>query len=230
MTPFGAAVSTELGAADGFGVRLNAGFFAMPDGGLEFHGGELGAGQLVFTSAGDDVTVTLAGGAFLFRGEDGAQNLRRGNGARDYSIVVGNAQAKLVHAGRPLRFGFDWMWNVEDYAAADPDPFTAANRDETYGVVASVNYGRLRERHDWLCGYDYARIEALAVNASYAQDDWVRWGSATQTDASDLTGHEVRLGYVPWRNTNLLARLYLVDAVTSEQDGKRLRLDFNWRF
>jgi hypothetical protein len=84
--------------------------------------------------------------------------------------------------------------------------------------------------HDWLLGYYYAHIEILSVNASYAQDDWIRFGSGTQTDASDFEGHEIRLGYALSANINLLARLYLVDAITTRQDGKRFRVDLNWRF
>jgi hypothetical protein len=29
---------------------------------------------------------------------------------------------------------------------------------------------------------------------------------------------------------NLLARLYVIEAITSVQDGNRFRLDFNWKY
>jgi hypothetical protein len=32
------------------------------------------------------------------------------------------------------------------------------------------------------------------------------------------------------KKINILARLYLVDAITSIQDGKRFRIDFNYAF
>ena len=37
-----------------------------------------------------------------------------------------------------------------------------------------------------LLGYYYAHMEALAVSSSYAQDDWVRWGTANQTRATNM--------------------------------------------
>jgi hypothetical protein len=117
-----------------------------------------------------------------------------------------------------------------DYDAADVAPFPATDTDETLGYVLSVQVGQLKKRNDWLFGYYYAHIETFAVNASYAQDDWIRFGSATQTDSSDFEGHEIRLGYALSANINLLARLYLVEAITTPQDGNRFRVDLNWRF
>jgi hypothetical protein len=68
------------------------------------------------------------------------------------------------------------------------------------------------------------------VNAAYAQDDWARFGSATQSDLTDIEGHELRATYVITKDINLQARLFLVDAITSVQDGKRFRVDLNWKF
>lgn len=87
-----------------------------------------------------------------------------------------------------------------------------------------------KNKGDWLLGYWYADIEQFAVNSSFAQDDWVRWGSATQTRASDMKGHELRAAYGLGGGMNLVARLYLVEAVTSVEDGNRFRLDFNYKF
>ena len=54
-----------------------------------------------------------------------------------------------------------------------------------------------------------------------AQDDWVRWGSATQTDGSDAAGHEFRASYMVTPRLNLVARLFVVEAITSVQDDFR---------
>lgn len=166
----------------------------------------------------------------MLGGEQGARHLRNGNGARDYTLWVGNLQAKRQAWDIPVTLGLDVMHNSEDYARSDPDPFTAANREETEGFVISMLLGQLMNKGDWLGGYSYADIGTFAVNASFAQDDWMRWGSATQTDASDFTGHELRIGYVPAKNWNIVAILYVVEAKTSVQDGNRFRLDFNWQF
>ena len=68
------------------------------------------------------------------------------------------------------------------------------------------------------------------MNASFAQDDWVRWGSSTQTDSSDLKGHEFRYAQQLTRSLQVMVRLYLVKAITSVQDGNRVRVDLNYRF
>jgi hypothetical protein len=227
-TPAGLAVRYERGLGDGT-VTANAGYFALPDG-MELFNGYLGAGQLVYSTELRGVKLTAAGGGFFFDGRQRAEILRNGNGARDYTIWIGTLQAKTDVFGIPVTLGIDGMHNSEDYSAADPDPFTAANHDETDGYVASITFGKLKERGDWLLAYYYAYIETLAVNASYAQDDWMRWGSATQTDGSDFDGHEFRAAVALGKNTNLLARLYVVEALTSVQDGKRFRLDFNFKF
>ena len=67
------------------------------------------------------------------------------------------------------------------------------------------------------------------MNASYAQDDWARFGSGPQGAVTDFEGHEIRLGYALSNRISLLARLYLVEAITTSQDGNRFRMDLNWR-
>ena len=106
----------------------------------------------------------------------------------------------------------------------------AADGDETLGWVVSARWGRLRDPGDWRFDYYLAHIEAFAVNAAFAQDDWVRWGNGPQTEGTNARGHEVRVSYEPAPRMNIVARLYLVEAITSSQDGKRFRLDFNWSF
>ncbi len=88
-------------------------------------------------------------------------------------------------------------------------------------------FGDLRLRYDWPFGYYYAHIGTLAVNASYSQDDWARFGRGPQ---SDVKGHEIRATDVIAKNLNLAARQFLVDALTTIQDGKRLHVDLNWKF
>jgi hypothetical protein len=117
-----------------------------------------------------------------------------------------------------------------NYDASDVAPFPAADTDQTLGYVFSVQVGQLKKRHDWLVGYNNSHIETFSVNASYAQDHRHRFGSSTQTDSIDFEGHEVRIGYADSAKINLLARLYLVEAIATRQDGNRFRLDLNWRF
>ena len=228
VTPAGIAAGYNLSKEYGK-FSFNGGVFKLPDGAVDFNG-SLAAGQIVYSSAFKNVVLTLAGGVFAIDGETGSENLLNGNGARDYTLWVGNAQLKFIEAPLPVTLGLDIMHNSEDYSLADPDPFTVKNRNQKDGYVLSLLAGKSKEPGDWLAGYYYAHVETLAVNASYAQDDWMRWGTANQTDASNFKGHEFRMGVTLTKRLNILARLYLVDAITSVQDGKRFRIDLNYEF
>jgi len=233
VTPAGVALGVSTAVGERGKLGWNGGYFSLPAG-MRAFAGRLALGQLVWSHEGAGGTgATLAAGVLAFDGDPGdpdAALLRQGNGGRDYTIWVGNAQLRRQVGGRPLSVGVDYMTNTESYSALDPDPFTAANRDETEGYDVYATWGGTAERGAWLFGLWYAHIESLAVNASYAQDDWVRWGSASQTDASDFEGFELRAAVGLGGKQNVVARLYLVDAITSVQDGKRLRVDYNLSF
>jgi hypothetical protein len=220
---------TDVGAGE---LSVAGGYYSTPVG-MTLFAGNLAAGQIAFQPQVGDVQLAFAGGAYVFDADpddaDGSL-LLQGNGARDYEILAASVQARWDAGDRPLVLGADLMTNEEDYDPADPDPFTAANFDQTDGYVLLATWGGLSEAKDWLIGYHYASIETFAVNNSYAQDDWVRWGNATQTRASDMEGHELRFGWAFNAKMNLLARLYLADAITSVEDGSRFRIDFNYRF
>ena len=228
VTPLGLAVGHNLVAGAGK-LQLIGATFTLPDGGVSFNG-RLTAVQAVYSRRWGRFDATAALGLFLFAGEEGSQQLRRGNGQRDYEIWIVNLQAKTILGERPLTVGLDLLHNAESYRPSVADPLATALGDQTDGIVASLQWGETKSKGDWLFAYYFARIEALAVNASYAQDDWVRWGSATQTDSSDLRGHELRCAYRVSARAKLVARFYQVEALTSVQDGSRVRLDLNFGF
>lgn len=229
VTPTGVAGSYDYKLGQGL-FTATAGGFLLPDGGYDLNGQML-AGQLKYALPIQRSQLTLAGGFYFMNGEEGANNLRTRNGARDYLIGQASAQWSIpVFRNIPLTLGADVLNNFEDYSAAEVAPFPASEEDETFGYVLSAYLGQLKKANDWLVGYSWAHIETFSVNASYAQDDWIRFGSGAQTDASNFEGHEIRLGYAISSNINLLARLYLVEAITTVQDGNRFRLDLNWRF
>jgi len=58
----------------------------------------------------------------------------------------------------------------------------------------------------------------------------VRWGTSTQTRGSNFKGHEFRFAYGLSSKSDLTTRLYIADAITTVEDGKRFRMDFNKRF
>lgn len=228
VTPTGLAASYAEKIGDGTLTGTVGGFF-LPDGGYDLNG-QMVAGQLRYGLPIGPGQVTTAGGLFFMNGDDGANNLLDRNGDRDYLIGVLNAQWSQPVNEYPLTFGADLFHNFENYSAAEAAPFPAADSDEDLGYVLSVTYGQLKEKNDWMVGYYWSHIETFSVNASYAQDDWHRFGTPTQTRASDFEGHEFRVAYALSKNINLVARLYLVEAITTGQDGNRFRLDLNWKF
>ncbi len=223
VTPAGIAFGFKTGSGER-SLAFNSGYFSLPVGMQEF-AGNLAAAQLVFSGKGFTVAAGLLDVDANPSDADAAR-LLRSNGLRDYSIWVGSLQGKLAK----WTLGADVMHNDESYSPSDPDPVTAAHFDQTDGYVLSVKYGGLGNKGDWLAAVYYAEIEAFAVNASYAQDDWVRWGSATETRGSDIKGSELRFAYALEKNVNLVARLYLVESITTREDGNRFRLDFNYKF
>lgn len=149
----------------------------------------------------------------------------------DYDIWVLGVKAAFKGAPKPWSVGVDFMRNAKTY------PSTLFNADEKTGYVLGLNLGGLKQKKDWLVGYYYAHIEKFAVVARLAQDDWLRWGSATDTRSSNFEGHELRLGYAFGPSWNVVLRVYMVDgiepesaAAVSKEDGKRARLDFNIAF
>jgi len=228
VTPTGLAGTYDRSLGKGKLTAIAGGFY-LPDGGYGLNG-QMVAGQLKYTRPFKASQITAAGSIHYMHGEEGAAYLRNRNGERDYLIGVGSVQWTVPVKKLPLTFGADVFCNFMDYDASDVAPFPAGDDDEVLGYVFSAQLGQLKKSCDWLVGYYYAHIETFSVNASYAQDDWIRFGSGAQTDASDFEGHEVRLGFAVSSRINVLARLYLVEAITTRQDGNRFRVDLNWRF
>ena len=160
-----------------------------------------------------------------------AVRLLRGNGLRDYQLWIAAFQYRASALGRSVTLGLDLIHNGESYGGASSDPLAADFGDEKDGWVVSSRWGGgNRSGDDWSVAWTYAHIEALAVDASYAQDDWMRWGSATETRSSDFSGHELRLTVALGRLGQLVTRYYDVESLSSVEDGRRLRLDWNIRF
>ncbi len=228
VTPLGLAAGHSLAAGTGT-LKLIGGYFTLPDGGVDFNG-RLAAAQAIYSRRWGRFDNTAALGLFLFAGEEGSSHLRSGNGQRDYAIWLASLQTETTLGERALKLGLDLLHNAEGYGPSASDPLATMQGDQTEGFVASIQWGEAKQAGHWLFGYYFARIEALAVNASYAQDDWLRWGSATQTDASDFRGHELRLSYGLSAKAKLVARFYQVEAISSVQDGSRARIDFELSF
>lgn len=227
VTPTGVAAIFDSKHGAGT-VTSTVGAFALPDGAVRLNG-NLIAGQVKYTVPIKPSQFTIAAGLHSFYGEGGARYLRNRNGARDYVVGIVSAQWSTPVGGFPLALGVDLIENFKNYSVAEAAPLSPPNAGETSGYVLSAQIGQLKDAKHWLLGYHYAHIETFAVNAAYAQDDWARFGSATQSDLTDIKGHEFRAAYAINKNINVMARLFLVDAITTRQDAKRFRLDLNWK-
>lgn len=228
VTPTGLAVTYRAAALKG-SITATAGAFYLPDGGYRLNGKML-AGQVVYMMKRKNAHFTFASGLHYLNGRKGAIYLRDGNGARNYAIGVESVQWTLFTDRVPVTFGADLFHNFFDYNTAEAAPFPATANNQNLGYALSLQGGQLKKRNDWLLGFTYAHIERFALNASYAQDDWVRFGTGIQTAASDFKGVELRSGYGCSGNLSLQARLYLVHAIATAQDGRRFRMDLNWKF
>lgn len=228
VTPTGLAGTYETKAGDGK-LALIGGAFLLPDGGYDLNG-QMVSGQIKYSLPVEKSQFTVAAGMHYLHGQSSANYLRNRNGARDYAIGVASAQWRVPLKKIPFTLGVDLFKNFMDYSAAEVAPFFAKAENQTLGYVFSSQLGQLKNRHDWLVGYYYAHIETFAVNASYAQDDWSRFGAGPQGDGSDYEGHEIRLAYAFSKNVNVMARAFFVEAISTRQDGNRFRLDLNWKF
>jgi hypothetical protein len=229
VTPTGVAGSYDSKVGAGTLTTTGAALF-LPDGAIDVHGTLLG-GQLKYAAPLKPGSFTLATGLYQFNGRNGAKYLSNRNGARDYLIGVVAAQLVIpITEKLPLTFSGDVMNNFKDYSAADVAPFAASHVDDTTGFIVSVGLGQLKKANDWQIGYSYTNMETFAVNASYSQDDWARFGSGPQSAVTDIKGSELRAGYAFTSTLNVQLRAFWVDAITSVQDGKRLRVDLNWKF
>ncbi len=226
----GSALGYTYGLDDG-AIGLSGGFFALPDGEDKnslSDCSKMGAAQVTYNGKIAEGDFAVAGGLLLIDDKEGVTNST--NQDQDYRIWSINLQYKFKVAKIPLAIGADYMHNDENY------PSTLFNRNARDGYIFQIKAGQLENSHDWLLGYYYAYIEKYAVAYNFAQDDWLRWGTATQTRSSNFKGHEIRIGYAFTSNFNAILRVYLVEAIAREsagaitrEDGKRTRLGFNYK-
>ncbi len=229
VTPTGAAGSYEKKLEHG-SLTSTAAALYMPDGAVKLNGTLVG-GQVKYVAPIAKNMLTVAAGLYFYDGKDGAKYLLNGNGARDYCLGVLSAQYVVPLAtNRPLTLGGSLLKNFENYTVADTAPYNVSQADQTNGYMLSATVGQLKKSRDWLLGYFYAHIETFSVNASYAPDDWARFGVGPQSLVTDYQGSEFRAAYAFTGSLNVMVRYFVVDAITSVQDGKRCRVDLNWKF
>ena len=258
VTPVGVAAGYNNDVGRG-NLAINTGYFSMPVGMQAFAGNLFGLQDVYSFKFGKGAKLTLAAAYYDYDATDfeierdangdpildangrpiitsiddlDALRLLDNNGLRDYQTWEVNAQLKFDAFNLPWTIGVDYMSNCESYSAEDELFITRLGvtpNDDT-GYLAFVQTGNLSDPGDWLAAYYFSRVEALTFNGSYGQDDCVRWGSAVETRSTDLRCQELRVGYAILKNVNLVARVYIADAVANDEDGNRARIDFNFKF
>lgn len=201
----GAALLSDGDANHTFGERSHVAF------GQFVHAPKLPQGKL-----------TVAEGVLLIHDRNGVANAVND----DIDLVISYTNIQFSHdaaGAAAYSVGLDLMFNFRDGPSGD-------HPDDRFGFDLYATLGRFKNRGDWRIGYTFARIEKWAVPRFMAQDDWFRFGTATQTRSSDYRGHEFSAGCVITDRFNILARYFLVDALTTVENGRRFRVDFNVPF
>jgi hypothetical protein len=238
---------TYPGVGLGYDQKIGAGtltgylnYVALPAGMLDTAGTGV-IGQVIWQQKFADQTgFRIAAAAELTNGdpdEPAGDILLTDNSKRDYSIAELSGEYETRAFGRHLRLGGNLSRNFENYANAPPGSFSAFHKDDLDKWIVEITWGDKGTTGDWLFGYYYSYIEALAVNSSYISDDWVRWGNANQVRGTNLKGSEFRARYTIRPNQNVFARLFFVDAIdllepgdTTKETGNRLRIEYNVAF
>ena len=220
-------------------LTVSANFVALPVGMRDFSGTSF-IGQLAYERDWDAVGFTAAAGVFASRADPdnpAGELLLTENNTRDYDLLNLQLQFRSTFAGHPLRLGVDYSRNFQNYGDAPAGSFSAFHQDHLDGYVVEALWGKSGNAGDWRVGYYYSHLEALAANSSYIEDDWARWGTATQARLTNMKGSEFRFLYTITPTQNIFARLFFVNAIdllepgdVSLEDGKRFRLEYNVSF
>ena len=214
-------------------------YVALPVGMRDFSG--TGAFGQVAYERNYRVSGFTAAAGFFFTNADpnnpAGEILLTENNTRDYSILDLQFQYRSHAFDTPYDIRFDYSRNIENYDDAPVGSFSEFHKDAVSGYVFGLEVGRKGNAGDWRAGYYYVHLEALTVNSSYIQDDWVRWGNAYQVRATNMKGSELRVLYTIRPNMNVFARLFFVDAIdllepgdTTKETGNRFRIDWNVAF
>jgi len=221
-------------------MTWQGGYGTLPVGMTEFVGKYANA-QVVYRQESKQQGFTVALGFIdtMADPDDPAGDLLlTDNNTRDYKTLSLQAQYRLYTLSKLLRLGVTAGHNFEDYSDEPVDSFSEFHKDDVDFYTVFVKWGSTKHLGDWMLGYYWAHIEALALNSSYTEDDWVRWGTLNgQTRATNMRGSEFRFAVGLSKKADMVARLYLVDAPellrvgdTTKETGNRARIDFNFRF
>lgn len=153
----------------------------------------------------------------------------------NYSILNFGAYYQIIPS-RKIVLGFDVYQNFTDYQGFNF--ITEKFKDQKLGLVASIKYGELKKKKDFLIHLYLANLERFSIVDYFAQNDWARWDYSSQNGSgsrlSNMKGFELRLGYAIDHNLNLVLRMYMAEQILTasnfKETGSRIRLDLDAKF
>ena len=178
--------------------------------------------------------LTLSNSLYYFSGLD---NIPDGSGTYtiDYLIFSPGFNLQLLNSGL-LHLEFDYYNNLMNLANNDSIPVNLNN--QTQGIVAALEYGKLKEKGDWKVKTTFTYLERYSAVDFIAQNDWTRWSYSSQgSPAGRLTnfqGIEFMAGYAINKKFTLKTRYFFVEQLVPygnfKESGNRIRFDLDIGF
>jgi len=153
----------------------------------------------------------------------------------NYAILNLSVNGTLLK-NKKLKFTFDYYHNLSDYSQDVNIPGIMKNEREGYS--ASLSYGQLKQRKDWLIMFTYANLQSFAAVDYFAQNDWARWDysgyGSPDGRLTNFQGIRFTAGYTIRKNFILKLNYYKVEQLvatgSSRETGDRIRLDLDIKF
>lgn len=153
----------------------------------------------------------------------------------DYTIVQLGIEA-LVFEHPKITVGLDLYRNLQNYNGNDN--IQEDLKDQKNGFVASVVWGGLQNKGDFVLGAYYTYLERYSAVDFIAQNDWVRWDYSSQGSRdgrlTNYRGLELTTGYRISKMLMLKIRYFNVEQLVpygpALENGQRIRLDVNFKF
>lgn len=153
----------------------------------------------------------------------------------NYSIFQLGSKALVLEHPR-ITLGLDLYRNLQNYDGNTSIPDALKNQKS--GLVASVVYGDLSKKGDFVLGTFFTYLERYSAVDFIAQNDWVRWDYSGQGDTRDgrltnFKGLEIMSGYKITKRLQLKIRYFMVEQLVpygpSLENGNRIRLDVDFK-
>jgi len=153
----------------------------------------------------------------------------------DYQII--HFGSKFTLSKKPfIALELDYIENIQDYTGNNM--ISDAFKNERAGYIFALQFGKLKEKGEWMVKGTYANLQQFAAVDFLAQNDWARWdySSFGSPDGrlTNFNGLEFVIGYKLEKNINLKMKYYLVEQLipygAEKETGSRIRFDIDLNF